>query len=334
MKRKLRIEDMGSFGKKGLENNDAIYAGTNYSAVIDGVSHKSQIVSRSKKIEIAELIVEAIRNLDKSNAPAYAKKLSFPEFVRYINGYISSFYNKYNMSQELEATAVIYSRYLNQIWLIGDCRAICDERVIENPLVIDSVYSEMRKLVIEVLLSEGYDASSISDVDISKKIVEDIDKIRQYIKDVEKAARLYGQLKSIMQNALLDAGFTKGQIVQEELFEKYKNPKKLQEYAKNNPNAGILGYAVFNGRYTEVRNCKVVKLPANIKNITLASDGFPTEVLKGRSIAKAVRAERKQSAENMLGLGYTRVAFPYKERQGRIIYNMDDTSALIFSIIR
>lgn len=328
MSRKLRIEEMGSFGKKGLENNDDIYAGDNYAAVIDGVSHKNQISNGSKKIEVAEIIVEAIRDIDGANAPIY----SFPAFLKYTNEYINEFYSAYNLSQNLEATGVIYSKYHNQIWLVGDCRAICDGKLIENPLEIDLVYSTMRNLIIEALLSEGYDAESIIKADISKSMVEDIYKIPLYIKDAEKARRLKEQLETIIQSALLEAGFTKEQIVQERLFEKYKNPRKLQEYAKNNPNAGIFGYAVFNGRYTEIKNCKVETLSNDVKNITLSSDGFPTEVLKGKSIGKAVRATRKQSAENKLGLGYTHIAYPYEEKRGRIIYNIDDVSALFLSI--
>ena len=51
--------------------------------------------------------------------------------------YIKKYCEKHSISlkeHKLEATGAIYSKYHNQIWLVGDCRAVYDGHKIDNEL--------------------------------------------------------------------------------------------------------------------------------------------------------------------------------------------------------
>jgi len=173
MERKIKHIESFSEGKKQGKNDDAIYVGKDFAAVIDGVSHKSSVLLNGKKVKIAEIITEAISKMDRPGAPAYAKTLSFEECVKFINLYINEYLQNCGMADQvgkMEATGVIYSRFHNQIWLVGDCRAIYDGKVVKNPLKIDELYVDIRTKLLESLMQEGYTQEELIQQDISRDI--------------------------------------------------------------------------------------------------------------------------------------------------------------------
>lgn len=294
--RKIIKMESTSIGKTRKKNDDGLYVGENFVAVIDGVSSKSSIEIEGRKVNIADIIVEAIKKIDRWNAPTYAKTMNIEEFTRAINMYIKKFCGLHNVSlteNKLEATAAIYSKYYNQIWLVGDCRAVYDGKTIDNELKADDLYAEIRYEIIKSLLKHGYTEKDIFKDDISKEIIKYPMKYIEYVKDEKEAERINSFVKETMNKALLDTGFTQEEIDSNNLLEKYIHPQILQEYAKNNPHAGEYGYSVFNGIYTPIENCKVEQLPENVKRIRLSTDGFPMIILKNaKDMGKAIRANR------------------------------------------
>ena len=142
-KRKIIRVEATSIGKYTGKNDDGIFIGQNFAAVIDGVSNRSTIELNGKKVKMAEIITEAIKKLDSYNSPQYAKELNFQEFIMYINMYVRKYceYKGHELKEnELEATAAIYSKYHNQIWMVGDCRAVYDGNLVQNELEIDKLY--------------------------------------------------------------------------------------------------------------------------------------------------------------------------------------------------
>ena len=282
-RRKIRLIESTSVGKKSGKNDDDIYVGENFVAVIDGVSNKSTIDANGKRIKIAEIITEALRKIDRPTAPAYAKTLEFAEFVKYMNMYISKYCQRIQhdlVSNPLEATGVFYSKYHNQIWLVGDCRAIYDGNEITNDLKIDEVYAEIRTEIVKTLLQLGYKQEELFSSNIEKDIIVNQELISQYIKDENEAKRIRQYIQDIMYRTLLKCGFSEENINNQNLLAKYPNPKILQQYLKNNPNVGEYGYSVLNGINTELKNCMVKTLPNDVKRITLSSDGVPINILK------------------------------------------------------
>lgn len=142
-KRKIINVESTSIGKYYGKNDDGIFIGQNFAAVIDGVSNRSTIEIDGKKVKMADIIIEAIKKIDGPNSPQYAKELDFKEYIMYINMYIRKYCKSkgYELKEnELEATAAIYSKHHNQIWMVGDCRAVYDGNLVQNELEIDKLY--------------------------------------------------------------------------------------------------------------------------------------------------------------------------------------------------
>ena len=97
MERRIINKESFSEGKKEGHNDDAIYIGENFAAVIDGVSHKSSVMVDGEKVKIAGIIVSAIKKIDSEEAPGYAKTLTFKECLRFINMYIKKYLQKNNL---------------------------------------------------------------------------------------------------------------------------------------------------------------------------------------------------------------------------------------------
>lgn len=342
MERRIVNKESFSLGKKQGKNEDEIYIGKDFVAVIDGVSHKSSVLVDGKEVRIAQIITESIRKLDRPEAPVYAKTLSFEEFVEMINYYIEEYLQNHGMADQIgkmEATGVIYSRFHNQLWLVGDCRAIYDGNVVQNPLKIDGVYIDIRTKLLEALLKEGYTKEELMKKDISRDIIKQPELLARYIKTPELRTQLEEYRTQRIKSALLECGFLETEIEEQGLIQKFYNPRDLQKVLKNNPNMKSFGYAVFNGEYTETKNCIVVKLPRDVKTIKMFSDGFPIEALDGdKDIGEAVRMIHERAAADCLATKInpaTHMAVRYSQNKNRDEeYAIDDASAVIIEIER
>lgn len=336
MKRKIKHIESISSGKQKGKNDDDIFVGEDYAAVIDGVSHKSKIDTENGEMKIARIITDAIRKLDGTN---YAKIMDFDTFVQYVNWYIGRFLREHGAQKfigKMEATGVIYSKQKNQIWLVGDCRAIYDGHVVKNPLKIDDVYIDIRIKIINALLQSGYSKEFLRENDISKDIIHHPEKLSNYISNPEAREEIEEFRRSKIKTTLLECGFTEEEIEKEDLVLKYYNPRELQAMLKNNPKVcGDYGYAVFNGQYTEQKNCRVVTLPEDVKSIKLFSDGFSIDSFKkNRDIGYAVRVGWRKTAKDPLSISINKATHPAKKYgNGAKESAIDDASAVIIEIV-
>lgn len=335
--RKIRNVESTSVGKTTMHNDDGIYIGENFVAVFDGVSTKSTVEVNGEKVKIANIIVEALGKIDRPSAPAYAKTLNFEEFVEYINMYIRKYCENKNISLQktpLESTGAIYSKYHNQIWIVGDCRAIYDGEIITNELEIDQVYTNLRVKIINDLLNSGYTKEQLMEDDISKKIIANPHEISQYISDEKLATEISNYISSTMHRTLLECGFTEEDIKNQNLLEKYNNPRELQQYLKNNPNVAKYGYGVFNGINTATENCICQKLPEGVRNIKLFSDGFPVEALNNNAdLGYAIRKIRRLANTDPLSIKENKAVKPavrQSHRDNKLA--IDDASAVNIAI--
>ncbi len=338
--RRIRNVESTSIGKCPEKNDDDIYIGENYAAVIDGVSNKSTIERDGKKIGVANIITEAIRKLDEKSAPSYAKKLEFEEFTDCVNLYIKKYcehigYDLYK--KPLEATGAIYSRAHNQIWIVGDCRAIYDGKVIQNELKIDEVYAKLRVSIINILLKNGYTVGDLLKRDISKEFIKEPEKIPEVIQDKDVVQTIEEIIQITMHETLLKCGFSEEEIKEGNLLQKYNTPRKLQVYFKNNPNANEYGYSVFNGIKTEGKNCIVQDMPEDVRHIRLFSDGFPVKMLNNnKDLGYAIRANRRLAEKDPLSINENRGvkgASKQTQREDNILA-VDDASAVDIIIER
>lgn len=342
MQRRIVNKESFSEGKRQGENDDDIYIGKDFAAVIDGVSHKSSILVNGKTIKMAQIITEAIRKIDRPGAPVYAKTLSFEEWVKFINLYIKEYLQRHGVGEvagKLEATGAIYSRFHNQIWLVGDCKAIYDDNVVQNPLEIDEVVIDIRRKIVEGLLQDEYTEEQLIENDVSENIIIYPELLSRYIKNPLIKEEIEEYRTKRIREALIAGGFSEKEIGESGLIKKYYNPRNLQKLAKNNHNMGTLGYAVLNGENTEIKNCKVVTLPKDVKTIKLFSDGFPIDALNNdKGIGYAIRTIRKKAKADPLSIKTnpaTRASVLYSKSPNREEeYAIDDASAVIIEIER
>ena len=342
MGRKIINKESFSVGKNENKNDDEIYIGENFVAVIDGVSNKNSVVVDGEKVKLSRIITEAIRKMDRPQAPQYAKSLSFEEFVKYINLYISEYLQRYGLSGyigKLEATGVIYSKFHNQIWLVGDCRAIYDGKIVQNPLKVDEVYIDIRRKIMEALIKDGYTEEQLLLTDISRILIKKPELLDEYVKNAELKKQIGEYRANRIRQALSECGFSEQEIEEKDLIRKFYDSSDLQQVVKNNPNMGTFGYSVFNGLNTEIKNCKVETLPANVRYIKMFSDGFPIEAMNNeKDIGYAVRLIRKRAKEDPLSIKNNpaaHVSMRYSKKDNRIEeYAIDDASAVIIEISR
>ena len=97
---------------------------------------------------------------------------------------------------------------------------------------------------------------------------------------------------------------------------------------------GEYGYAIFNGRYTEQKNCKVVTLPSDVKSIRMFSDGFSTDALNNdMDIGYAVEKIWGKAREDPLSININKATHPAKQYSQKSTEKaIDDASAVIIEI--
>ena len=333
--RVIRNIESTSVGKTRIKNDDGIYIGENYALVVDGVSNRSAVEIDGKKIRIADLIVDAVKKMDRKNAPVYAKSLNLSEFIQFVNMYIRKYCEQHGISLEenkIEATAGIYSKELNQIWIIGDCRAVYDGKTVDNELEVDKLYIKIRLEIINTLLKQGYTEKEIFANDISRIIIYNPEKCMEYIKDKDEAQRILEFINREMYMALLEIGFTDEEIVNNKLLERFYNPRILQQYVKNNPNANNFGYSVLNGINTPIENCKIIDLPKNVKCIRISSDGFSMKILRdSKDLGYAIRKNRRLAKIDPISINEN-AGVHNSVMQNEKYLSIDDSSAIEIAI--
>ncbi len=174
----------GKFNKEEL-CEDGICITSDFIAVIDGVSSQSQFKYKNKKLGkiICDILLEAIPNLD-NNFDCY-------QSIDFLNKYIIEFYKKHNIYEEIykdaanqpSASVIMYSKKYNQIWLIGDCMGMYGDNIIGGGLEIDELYTKIRAMTIEYLLSTGYTEEQLLEEDVAKKFVQNLSKRQPYIRN-------------------------------------------------------------------------------------------------------------------------------------------------------
>ena len=174
----------GKYGKDEL-CEDAICVSENFIAVIDGVSSQSEFIYQNKKLGkiIADILMEAIPKLNN--------KLDCYQSIDFLNNYILDYYKKHGILKKISgdaadqpsASVIMYSKYYNQIWLIGDCMALYENTIVDNALEVDKLYTKIRKTIIEYLLETGYTEEQLLQNDISSKFVKNLSKIQPYIRN-------------------------------------------------------------------------------------------------------------------------------------------------------
>ena len=143
----MKIIESKTEGKSpGRLSEDILVIMPDFIAVIDGVTPKSNFTYEGKSTGrlAAELAGQAVRELKGTE--------DCQTFIKRCNQKFHDFYEKVDFpydirSKGLQAAAVIYSEYLNEIWMIGDCQAMVDGREYLQPKRSDVILSQFRSLL-------------------------------------------------------------------------------------------------------------------------------------------------------------------------------------------
>lgn len=152
------IEECFLKGKKSPSSNeDGIIITSDFAAIIDGATAKSDFEMNGKKTGrlAMELALEAIRK--------FPKDIDAKEAITRITNEIYNFYVEHHLLDELKAqpgkrftaNGVIYSYARNEVWQVGDCQCIIGNLYSSNEKEIDGIMANARSAFNEVALANG-----------------------------------------------------------------------------------------------------------------------------------------------------------------------------------
>ena len=155
----MKIIESSIIGKKSQEAcEDGMVVTDDFIAVIDGSTSKTpkHLNPDMKNGRYAMMLIsEYIREELKANA-------SVDEFCQGVTAYIyNKVYEKLGVEERLKkhpeerltASAILYSRTRNEVWMVGDCQAIIDGKLYENGKPYEQEIARKRVELIEQGLS-------------------------------------------------------------------------------------------------------------------------------------------------------------------------------------
>ncbi len=152
---------------------DGIVVTDDYVAVVDGSTSKTDFTFEGKKPGrmAMELVCEAIRNMPGDFIDYQA--------IGFITDWIHDFYAKHGLLDHMEknpldrfaASAAIVSISRKQLWMIGDCQAIVDDRKVLNEHPADATMAEARAAYIETALQSGKTVEQLMEHDEGREFI-------------------------------------------------------------------------------------------------------------------------------------------------------------------
>lgn len=156
--------------KGTLPSEDGTLFTPHFAAVADGATGKSQRRFSGKTTGRCAMEI-ALKCVSQ-----FAGDISLEEAVREMSQEIMRFYIGHNMldeatkhpEQRLAVSLAIYSLHYNEIWLIGDARALLDGRRYYNEKSVDRILSRKRAALIERYLKEGTTREQLQEHDLAR----------------------------------------------------------------------------------------------------------------------------------------------------------------------
>ena len=114
---------------------------------------------------------KAVLNLEKTTSLSQAIDIFTKSMSDYytINSLLENVKN--NPLNRLTASIVIYSSYYNQIWMIGDCQCMVDNKLHTNNKLIDKLLSETRAFYITKELIAGKTIDYLREFDTGREFI-------------------------------------------------------------------------------------------------------------------------------------------------------------------
>jgi hypothetical protein len=150
---------------------DFLLFNSHFAAVIDGVTAKQKDMAGAGKIagEIlkktieemsAEITMEACIELLTSRLFAYYERQNLTEKARNHSAY------------RIAASAIIYSHFHRQIWMMGDCQCFINDQYYQTPTKIDTITSQARALYNHLELLSGKTMEDLQKHDTGREFIQ------------------------------------------------------------------------------------------------------------------------------------------------------------------
>ncbi len=171
----MRIVEQYIQGKTGrLERcEDDLILTEDFICVIDGVTSKSSFTQHGRTT--GQLAVDLI----KQAILQFPKDVECAEAIERLTVSIKTFYRDNQMvercrahpSERLAACAIIYSVFHHQVWIIGDCQCLVDNKLYTSPKLVDDVIAEARALYLATELDNGKTVDELIEHDTARAYV-------------------------------------------------------------------------------------------------------------------------------------------------------------------
>ena len=171
--------------------------------VIDGATSKSALsFGAMRQGKIAGILLEEVINGLTGAEDAYT-------FVERANDRFCAFYRERellahmasNPVDRLNASVVLYNDVRQELWMIGDCQAICGDRPYKNPKLIDEVLANLRSFYIQLALHQGATVEQLLQDDIGRRqILPHLKQQHAFQNNLPDSRFSYGTLDGFLQD--------------------------------------------------------------------------------------------------------------------------------------
>ena len=144
---------------------DALLVNENFIVVADGVTAKTNAVFQGKTggKAAAEKVCEAVSG--------FSSDISVFEAVNTLTQFVADLYTDDKPLGSAAASVIIFSKYRNEIWSIGDCQCYINNEFFSHEKEIDAIVSSMRSLIIDLARREGMSDSEIAENDVGREFL-------------------------------------------------------------------------------------------------------------------------------------------------------------------
>jgi hypothetical protein len=275
----IKIIEQYRNSKNGDLSNceDIIFTNSNFVAVIDGATSKSEKRWDGKTSgQMSALLIEA--ELEK-----LSPDITAAEAMKQLNNAIFKWYESEGNVEQMRSQAVeratssivMCSVYRKQVWLLGDSQFMIDENAFTNPKPVDILFENLRAFYLEIEVRNGKTVEELLEHDTGRELIQPL---------IAKQTQL-------------------------------QNVSSTAEFA----------YDVLDGFFENEHSIKVYDLPANAREIILASDGYP--------YLRSTLTESEQELQTLLQqdpLCYQKFRSTKGLKKGNISF--DDRSYIRFSV--
>lgn len=180
---KITILEHFKQAKTGIaeDNGDDYYFNDDFVVLIDSVTSKSEIW-KSKQVGAltSKLIFSVMQTIQKDAKLEEILKNMEDTFRKfYVENNIFDIVAKFPYDR-ISSTAIIYSRFYHEIWMIGDCQCLVDGILYKNELALDRLTSEFRSVFLEIELMAGKSIAELQERDIGRELILPILKREAY----------------------------------------------------------------------------------------------------------------------------------------------------------